>query len=302
MGVVGGYEAWDRWSPHSNGPLTVGEVTSVVAHPVQSGAAVVMPDVVGLDKASALEAISSSGLDPSKVRFTTKPYAAPAASIVAQDPLGGTTGPSAVTLAIAGSAKMPAVAGLPADAAEAKLQDVGAVVQMHQVYARGVAVGSVISSIPAAGAPLTGPVTLSVSSAPAALFLTDLSPQQLDCSTGSQTLDGKAFDHSVSCTSSSTPEMASWSLAKQTDGVVLTLGLSPDSDALATGTVLVLADGKVVRTLHTAYGPPRSYTLPLQGVSQLTFQTTGTGTGTIVLADPHVIGSATGITALQGHP
>ena len=299
LGGVAGYEVWDRLSPHAAGPVTVERVATALVG-ASDATQVVMPDVVSLGKQPALEAIASAGVDPSTVTFDSRPYAGPAGSVVSQDPLGGTTSPGAVSLVLATLTTMPKTAGTTGETATAQLEQLGAVVQTRQVYARGVAVGTVVASMPHPGKPLLGPVTLLISSAPASLFLSDLTVARFDCSTDSATVSGREYENSVLCLGGSTePHVSTWVVDKHVDGVTFAAGLSSDSDPAGTGTVVVRGDGRVLRTIDLRFGTARSITLPLTGATQLTVEVSGSDGTTVVLGDARVVGTSAGITALQ---
>jgi hypothetical protein len=299
LGGAAGYAAWDRLSPHAAGPVTVERIAPALVGE-QDATEVVMPDVVSLGRQAALEAVATAGLDPSTVTFEERPYAADVGSVVAQEPLGGTRDPKGVRLVLAKVAAMPKTVGSTAEAATAQLEELGAAVQTRQVYARGTAVGTVVKSTPPQGKPLVGAVTLFVSSAPAALFLSDLEAARLDCSTDTATTSGKQYDSSVVCRGGgSEPSVGTWVVDKHADGVTFAAGLTGDSDPGGTGRVVIRGDGKPLRTVDLRFGTARSVTLPLTGVTQLSIEVTGSEGTTVVLGDAKVLGAAAGISVLE---
>lgn len=299
LGATAGYGAWDRWSPHSAGPVTIQRPSTLLVQGADDET-LVMPDVVSLSRQAALEAIASAGLDPSRVSVTSRPNAAPVGTVVAQEPLGGTSSPTKVALIVAGPARMPRTVGTAADAATVVLEGLGAVVQTRQVYAPGVPVGTVARSVPPAGKPVRGVATLFVSSAPSALFLSDLTAARLDCSTGSAAVSGKDYASSVLCSpGTGSSAVGTWVLDRHADGLSFAAGLTSDSDPAGTGSIVIRADGRAIKSIRVRFGAAHALTLPLKRVTQLTIEVTGSDGATVVLGDAELLGSASGMNALQ---
>src|SRR5256885_11250115 len=72
LGALVGYELFNRYAVHANGPVVLrsGAQTTGQGANETATAPFVMPDVEGLTKAQALQAIADSGFDPSKVKIT----------------------------------------------------------------------------------------------------------------------------------------------------------------------------------------------------------------------------------------
>lgn len=141
---------------------------------------VVVPSVTGLTLAEAGSRLTRANLR-AKEGSTRLSGAAPKGTVVEQNPLAGTIDApgTIVTLTVSGgqrAAPVPEVAGMSRRDAERALEEggfvVGAVTQKSSMTARG----TVIETSPAGGATATvpGPITLVLSSGPAAVSLPDV--------------------------------------------------------------------------------------------------------------------------------
>jgi serine/threonine-protein kinase len=159
-------------------------IVALTVFPSTSGAAdVVVPSVTGLTLEEASSRLSRANLR-AKEGATRPSGAAPKGSVVEQSPLAGTSeaAGTVVTLTISGgerAAPVPEVAGMSRRDAERALEEagfgVGTVTQRSSSTARG----TVIETSPPGGANavVPGPITLVLSSGPAAVSLPDVTGQ-----------------------------------------------------------------------------------------------------------------------------
>jgi hypothetical protein len=294
LGAFVGFELFNTHATNADPDVTVRVVDRTIDR--VDLANVVMPDVEGLTRDSALEALADAGLDPSAVRFSEKPYAAPEGTVVDQQPLRGTRKPKNLRLALAIPATLPDVVGQPSSDAIAALEALGAQAVTTQVYDPNVQVNRVVSTDPPAGSPLPSQVTLAVASAPSAVFVADVSSVSGFCDASSATTGGKRFDHSVLCDTSDDP--LTFALSGLVDGLVATVGISDDSEAGTTAKVEVIVDGRVVATVDVSFGESKPLEVLLTGGQLVQLRVTGSDEAVLVLGDARFIGAPTSIDQL----
>ena len=161
---------------------------TTVALTVSSGpGSATVPDVVGMDRASAEAALADAGFVPASV--TQYDLAAPAGRVVDQLPAGGeqaTDGSQVGLLVSRGrpevSVSVPDVTGMTADEATATLADAALVAVPVETYVADVAAGDVAGQEPAAGdrvAPLSEVlVTVSLGAGTTTVAVPDLVGQK----------------------------------------------------------------------------------------------------------------------------
>lgn len=300
-----GFELFDRWAPHSITIAAPAASTSGAAgtNPSTKGGSapqVTVPDVTGMNRADAVQALADAGVDPKTVTVDQAPYVADAGTVVAQDPLHGAHDPAAVTLTVAEAATVPSVVGQTADAATNAVEDLGGTVTVTQIYRHGTTPGTVVAVTPKPGQPLTGRVTLDVATAASAVFLSDLRTTDSDCGTDDQRASGgKAFPQSVVCSlDPAQPSQATWVLGRHADELHLTFGVTDDSPPGSTARLEVRTDGKVAKAVTAQFGAPVDVTVPLTGVIQLQLTMTGGAGATGIAGSAEVRGGPAGIDAL----
>lgn len=301
IGVTGGYFVFNRYAVHSESDVVVtpqGPTTDSADRP-----AVVMPDVEGLSRPGALEALADIGLDPGLVHFEDREYAATAGTVVGQTPARGTRDPNAVTLAVAVPVKVPNLKGRQSAVAITTLEALGAQIRVVQAYDPAEPVDRVISTQPAAGEQLGLEIVLRVSAAPSSVFLSTLNPLTSNCRTGSAKAGGKDLNQSITCTVGSgtnpRPATADYTLSGRADGLVATVGISDDSVTGSTANVRVLGDGRPLGTVDVSFGQTKSLEASTAGVIRLQFEVSGSPNVRVVLGDARLIGSPDGISSLQ---
>jgi hypothetical protein len=300
--VVGFGLGWT--SSRVAGPPELPDTTvDVVAAPTDSGgAAVVVPDVRGLQLVDAQQAMADAGLSPDAVTTTDAPAALPAGTILRQDPIGGTKGARAAVLFVAVPGTVPAVVGSPVADAVQTLQDLGAAVRQEAHYTPGTAEGTVLAVEPAAGQPLSHEILLTVSGPAASVYLADIARVSGSCNSGGAGVAGEAHDHSVVCSPGSSAATTAYLLDRQVTSLEGVLGLADTSDPKATSGVRISVDGRVLLDTTVTYGAATPFTLDVTGGLRLevTFSTSDRSSpGRLVLGDARLVGDPAGIDALD---
>jgi hypothetical protein len=250
----------------------------------------VMPDLLGLDEASARRVLTDAGLSP-EVSIGAEVAAGPAGLVVAQEPAAGSSGAaSAVRLVLSTASTVPAVVGLPAHDARTSLEALGAVVTVSRVVQPGSEDGVVLSVSPEAGAPLDRVVELTVADAGVALALADL--DQVDgsgCSViASGTVNGAEFSDSVGCRVRSAETFAEWNLGRHGSVFEATLGMT-DSGRTGSTRVQIYGDGTLLTDQQVDFGASTALAIDVRGVLRLSVRVAGSGTSaegpTVVLGN-----------------
>ncbi|MCO7219371.1 PASTA domain-containing protein [Klenkia sp. PcliD-1-E] len=99
-------------APSADAPV---EVDVVAAPADDTGGASRLPDVRGLALAAAQQAVAYAGLNPSPVTVVEVSSASPGGTVVGQDPVGGTSAASPVTLSVAVPGEVPALVAVLAE-------------------------------------------------------------------------------------------------------------------------------------------------------------------------------------------
>ncbi|WP_199421581.1 PASTA domain-containing protein [Actinotalea solisilvae] len=264
----------------------------------------VMPDLLGLDEATARRALSDAGVT-AEVTLTRTPAAGAEGLVVAQEPMPGLEPRASVTLTLSTMVTVPTevVGASSVDDARELLESLGAVVRVTEVVDPGAVEGVVLSADPAPGQPLGAAIDLVVAAAGEGVLLTQLDEVDSDrCSTISDgTLDGVAVQDSVSCEGPSTePRTAGieWVVARSASVLETMLGVL-DRGEPGTAVVRVIGDEALLAETPVAYGASTPLRLDVRGVLRLRVevQVTG-GDPTVVLGDGRVVGTADQVAAL----
>lgn len=297
---------WTARTSIGRPPLPDTTVEVVAAPEGDAGRAATVPDVRGLHLVDAQQAMADAGLNAGAITTVEVPSGQPARSVVRQDPVGGTTGGTAVTLFVAVSGTVPELVGTDSNAAAHALTELGIAVRVVQTYDPAVAEGTVTALDPAAGSPLPAELTLTVAGPASSLFLTDLDAKN-SCSTGRGASNGITYEHAVVCGAGTAVRRTTYLVNRLGTTFEGTLGVLDTGNSSFAGTVTLLGDGVVLFTGPARFGVSTPFSVPILGVLELQIDyaaaSTGTGTnssGSVVLGDPRVVGSPESITTLAG--
>lgn len=263
-----------------------------------------MPDVRGLTEVDALQVLVDAGADPNAVVVKSVPYLGTTGTIVAQDPVVGTTRPKAITLSLQVPATMPVLAGKSLDEASAALAAIGARPAITRVYSPTVKAGSVISTDPAGGAALTADPALVVSGDASTMPLSSVRSLGGCDQISSGSVDGVKIGNGIECRVSDTRTTGVWILLKAAGRLQGTLGLEDGSPPDAKAHVTLTADGRTIVDQDVAYGTSLPVDADMTGVlrvqldvSQVTAPTSSS-TPRLVFANAAVLGSTEAIASI----
>jgi hypothetical protein len=297
VGVATGWALGSR-SAGATGDTT----TEVIAAPTDaSGGVPVLPDVRGLLLVDAQQAVVDAGLPLDVVQTADAPSALAAGTVLRQDPVGGTTKVSKVTLYVSVPGAVPDLVGRNADEARTALLALGAQFEQEQVFDPGAAEGTVLALDPPAGSPLASTITVTVAGPAASIFLADLSPVEGGCSKDDTSINGTNFPNSLVCSAGSYESTTSYLVNRVTTSLDMTVGISDDSDTDVKVHMVVFGDGRPVAAVDVGYGQSQSISVPTTNVLRLDirYTATGEGSGRLALGDARVTGSPEGISSLD---
>jgi len=164
-------------SPAAGTQVAPGSAVNLVLSTGPCPVLVTVPDVVGVQVASALGALQAAGLLYTVTEECDD--SAPAGEVISQSPAGGSSVPQGTTVALTVStgpcnAIVPDVVGLTLEAAQAALSVYNFTVNVTEVCSDTVPAGSVISQNPVGGTPVTegATVNLVVSTGPCPVLVT----------------------------------------------------------------------------------------------------------------------------------
>lgn len=266
----GTYGGW-RAAAARDLPTPEPSVVTVAPSVYGDGSTVHMPDVRGLTEADALTALADAGIPRSVVTPRAVPWSGPVGLVVSQSPAFGEDSPASVTLSIAAPAKVPDLVGDTEAAATAALEQLGTRVQVKRVYRPGKAAGTVLSISPVPGKAVPDVVTITVSEAAGAVFLSQVPAADGGCGTGAVVVSGTDHPSSVLCRSGSAeyPQEVAYLLRGRVQEVSGVVGIPDDEDPAGTATVTIALDGKVVRTLQLKYGSPAALSIKAAGALRI---------------------------------
>lgn len=302
-GFSGGWLLSARWASEQALP----EATPSVVLVPQVPEGVRMPDLRGLARNDALQVIADAGWDPSKVTFTSEPFAGPEGVVVAQSPIFGVTEVGTIALTLSKPAVMPQTADRVGTEVVTELRNLGVNVTIAYGYDPKVSGGKVIAVDPKPGAPLPADATVTIAESGTARFLSRIQcPDNCLSSTSDLTLDGAAFTDSVYGEVSYNTwddkiEVGthSYQLGRHADRFMTTLGI-PDDVTPTTGrvTVTIQGDGKQLDRFTVEYGTTHEVDVPVSGVLRLTIRSSfakkppeGMSRQRFALGDARVVGS-----------
>jgi hypothetical protein len=275
----------------------------VIAAPTGGAETLRLPDVRGLSVALAQQALVDAGLDIAMVTLVDTPSALPTGTVVGQDPVGGTTGATAVTLTVAVSGSVPDLVGTDASTAIQTLTGLGVNAKAAEVYDPAATVGTVLALDPPPGAVLPRDLTVTVAGPAGSLFLTDMAARS-SCGTGSANANGATYAHSLLCSAGTSARTTEYLLDRVTTQLIGTLGVLDTSDLEYAGRVTIRGDGVELYSSEVRFGTEVAFTVATAGVLQLQIEyvrlgaDAGSVDGQLVLGDARVVGSPRDVEAL----
>lgn len=302
--VLGAGLGWTARTLTASPTDTESQVQIVEAPSEGEAAVVVLPDVRGLDTVAAQQALADAGIDSAAVTVVETTSALPPGTVVSQDPVGGTTGATGVTIDVAMSGTIPALVGTDGTAAIQTLVELGVNAAVVEMYDPASPEGLVLALDPPAGSPLTEDVAVTVAGPPGSLYLTELDAAQGGCSTGGADVNGTAYQYSLSCSASTTASTAAYLLNRRAVQLTGLLGVEDSSDTDYVGRVVIRGDGRQLFAADLRYGGTVPFTVPTAGVLRLEIEYSRAEAGSsypsgyVVVADPRVVGSPADIDLL----
>jgi len=272
---------------------------------IASGA---MPDLRGLGSDASKQILADSGIPVDRVEVTTRAAAGRPGIVIEQTPPFGSSDTAKVTLVVSTSAQVPVIENRSATEVISELQELGAQVIVKSRYQPDAVRDGALDVDPPVGAPIPDAVTLTVAQSPGSAYLSKLDAMESGCGTGSESMDGKKYENSVTCTANkpgtAKPRKSVWNLAHAVDEMRATVGVPTDSMPGTRVRVEVFADGTPVAAVDAGYGQPADLYARVSGALQLTVVATAlTDSGSsrdteAVLADPTILGSQQAIVDL----
>ena len=253
-------------------------VITLAPTPTESAATTVapMPSVTGLSLETARTVLRDAGAPDVTVDTTNEPAPGPAGLIVTQKPAAGSSIGDHVAFTLSTPMTMPKVTGKSFTDARAALLSQGAVVRTEQVIKAGAKIGTVLSTVPAAGQTMPTVVTLNVADPGRAVALSDLSEHASDgCySTSSVTLGNKDVPNGIACPL----EKGHTSFIEyKLNGKALTMAFTAGYDSYGgrgDGMFRILGDGTQIAAFATPDTPAKKR-VAVDGVTTLRIEASG---------------------------
>lgn len=238
-----------------------------------------VPNVLGLSKDSALQAMVDSGVEPSSISTKVSPHVGDAGLVVDQSPSPGTKAKGKkIVIGLSGEAKMPELRGQQLDDVRAKLTAMGAKIDTEYRYKQGAKENEVISTSPVAGVVVTRSVKLFAAEPLSSVFLSDIEAISNDCSNESATVGGEDYEHSLVCSpQAGQPSVAIFQLNRKIETFTAKIGLADDGDDSAPVRFVVKRDRTVVGSFTVRFGQTREIKVPVVDALRLTLQASGSG-------------------------
>ncbi|MFT4299864.1 MAG: PASTA domain-containing protein [Aeromicrobium sp.] len=271
----------------------------LIAVPDFGGASAgLMPDVRGLGREEATQALVDAGIPASVISTEERPAAGPSGIVVQQSPVFGHANPTSVLLIVSIPAVVPDLTGLTLREAIDALNGMGARVLQEKVYDPAATVGNVVASSPAAGSPLPETITLSVADKAGERLLGERSAIDGYVSHESDgVFGGKQYASIMSMSASSSAESAAWALNTGAARLTTQVALE-DPEPGDQAVVRVFGDGVPLGSVTVGSATPVSLDVPLSGVGTLTIEVQRIGTDDsswssveVVLLDAKLLGS-----------
>ncbi|MGZ4523606.1 MAG: PASTA domain-containing protein [Mycobacteriaceae bacterium] len=259
-----------------------------------------MPSVLGLSMETVRVVLRDAGADGVKVVTKTKPGPGPVGRVIAQDPPAGQSIDKQVTLTTSTAMAMPPVVGKDFTQVRATLVAEGAVVRTQLVVQPGAKIGTVLSSVPVAGATMPTVITLGVADPGQALALSDLTEStSADCGRSSGiTFGGTDSISGITCNlTQGAVSSIEFSMTGKALSFAFTLGYDTKVPG-STATVRILGDGRPLATFPVADSPTKRQ-VDITGVNVLRVEVSGVPAGADTGTTPVV---ALGNAIVQGVP
>lgn len=272
VGAVLGYRYFlaNRVEPAPEVTIDIDPPLAVTEGPTVAAPEVVMPDLVGLDRRAALEAIGDLGLDPTTVPVEERAQVGPVDVVVDQEPLGGTQDPTAPSLVVSTAATMPALVGMSEQDATSALVELGAEVQREGVFEPDAETGEVLATQPESGAAMDRIATLTVAAAPQAIYVTALDPIDRECRVDDGFLAGQQYADALRCpVRRDDPTVQEYVLRGDALALAGTIGLGDDQELDRVVLVEVANEDEVLVSEQSRFGEPVTIDVDLTGALRL---------------------------------
>jgi len=249
-------------------------VVTISARAYDSEAEVAMPDLRGLDEATARQVLADSGIDQAAATTSVKAWSGPAGLVIEQTPVFGSASPESVALVLSTPAKVPPVEGRTASDVAAELAELGAETVLEARYVAGAAAGSVLEIAPAPGELMPEQVAIVVAEPASSIYLSNANAIDSNCSPDSTDMNGNYYEYGLVCRAGEEPVEATFLLSRVVDNVAGDVGIPDQDDDDGKAVVEVLADGKVVNTVTAQYGTTAQISATVTGALRLTIRIT----------------------------
>lgn len=233
-----------------------------------------MPDVRGLELATALQVLADSDIPADAITTRETPSVATKGTVVEQTPAFGTTGFTSIELTVAVPATMPALEGASRDDAVAALSALGTGVEVTYSYSKDATPGVVLSTTPGRGEPLGRTAALVISTAGSTIPLSEVPELRGRCQSRSEVaIDGRDYTTVLLCESDSTQVTdTTWMLSQSADRFTATVGI-PDTGTPGTSVgFTVLLDGVVAAEGIARFGSSVPVDVACTGATQITIR------------------------------
>jgi hypothetical protein len=281
---------------HTNAPAPLSSPAATHASELQ------MPDVRGLDKATAEQVLADSAVPVGAISTHDAPSVAKPGVVVEQSPAFGASDISKVDLGIAVPVTMPKLTGRTQDKAVETLSGYGTGVTITYRYSKDAKAGTVVSESPAVGTPLGQTASIVVATSGSTLPLTQIKTIKGGCGAERNVaINGHDYSTALACSAhTGEPAETTWVLSKTVDRFTATVGIADDGAPGTTAPYQVLVDGKVAAQGQTSFGRSTAVDVACTGAIQLTVRVGPTSNGNVhvVFGDAMVYGSEDGVTRL----
>lgn len=307
VGGIAGWALHDTVGDGATRPVVVNVRSSSVDAVNLGGRA--MPSIVGLSEQDSVAALVGVGFAVDRITLRRVPAAGPTGVVVGQEPSAGSSlrDRSRAVLRVSTAATVPNLVGKSEADARTALAELGARILRRPVYEAAAAEGDVLATDPVAGAPLLDGVTITVAASPSSVFLASLDAVSNDCSSGSGSIDGKAFTDSLVCSvDESTETVVDFAANRLVSRLDATLGLSDTGETGFPVLVRVFADDRVVDERTLSFGQSVDVAVLMGGVLRVRIEMIVPGEPTdccgdgveFVLGSARFVGGPDGIEAL----
>jgi archaellum component FlaG (FlaF/FlaG flagellin family) len=263
-GVVAGWWGRDRFGTHETNitvqrPITVSEG--------QTQAASAMPNVLGLGRDSARQALADAGVNLSTVKIREQAYAGLPGVVIDQNPPAAASLPSgAATLTLSAPGTMPKLVGLALDAARSELSQMGATVLVQTRYQAGAAEGSILETDPASGQPLAERVKLVIAEPASSVFLDQLNAINSSCSSNSVYVAGVQRQHSLVCEpGQDSPAQMEYVLNRRVTTFQAVVGIGDTGASDTPVSFRIFVDGRLAFSTTLPFGSSKPVSIPVVG-------------------------------------